>query len=110
MKQNKTEQKNQWCQAHLLLIWTVAGNYVLILGRIFCNHIKGLVNVKAPSPLPVCSLALVEMVTLFSCMCMIPSDTLTAMESAASSMLKGPPSLSATTTSASDVGRAAGGG
>lgn len=40
--------------------------------------------------------ALLEMLTLFSCMCMMASDTLTEMESAASSMLNGPSSFSET--------------
>ena len=41
---------------------------------------------------------------LFSCMCMMASDTLTEMESAASSMLKGPSSFSDTWYRASDRG------
>lgn len=36
----------------------------------------------------------VEMLTLFSCMCMMASDTLTETESAASSMLNGPSNFS----------------
>lgn len=35
-----------------------------------------------------------EMVTLFSCMCIMASDTLTEMESDASSMLNGPSNFS----------------
>lgn len=46
--------------------------------------------------------ALVEMLTLFSCMCMMASDTLTEMESVASSMLNGPSSFSDTWYRASE--------
>lgn len=53
----------------------------------------------------ICLLALVEMLTLFSCMCMMASDTFTEMESAASSMLNGPSNFSETWYSASDTGR-----
>lgn len=45
---------------------------------------------------------LVEMLTLFSCMCMMASDTLTEIESAASSMLKGPSNFSETWYKASE--------
>lgn len=48
--------------------------------------------------------AFVEMLTLFSCMCMMASDTLTEMESAASSMLNGPSSFSETWYRASGGG------
>lgn len=44
------------------------------------------------------------MLTLFSCMCMMASDTLTEMESAASSMLNGPSSFSETWYRASEGG------
>lgn len=47
----------------------------------------------------------VEMVTLFSCMCMMASDTLTEIESAASSMLNGPSSFSETWYRASNGGQ-----
>lgn len=50
-------------------------------------------------------LTLVEMVTLFSCMCMMASDTFTEMESAASSMLNGPSNFSETWYRASDEGQ-----
>lgn len=49
-------------------------------------------------------LALVEMLTLFSCMCMMASETFTEMESAASSMLNGPSNFSETWYRASDRG------
>lgn len=44
----------------------------------------------------------VEMLTLFSCMCMMASDTLTETESAASSMLNGPSNFSETWYRASE--------
>ncbi|TNN73086.1 hypothetical protein EYF80_016756 [Liparis tanakae] len=43
-----------------------------------------------------------EMLTLFSCMCMMASDTFTEMESAASSMLNGPSNFSETWYRASE--------
>lgn len=57
------------------------------------------------SPLSVCVLfhALVEMLMLFSCMYMMASDTLTEMESAASSMLNGPSNFSETWYRASET-------
>lgn len=44
----------------------------------------------------------VEMLTLFSCMCMMASDTLTETESAASSTLNGPSNFSETWYRASE--------
>lgn len=52
-----------------------------------------------------CFLTLLEMLTLFSCMCIMASDTFTEIESAASSMLKGPSSFSETWYRASEKHR-----
>lgn len=56
----------------------------------------------SPSAASALFLALVDVLTLFSCMCMMASDTLTEMESVASSILNGPSNFSETWYRASE--------
>lgn len=84
--------------AILLSIFYVHSMIYILL---HCGCIAHSFNIP-PSPPPPSIPALVEVAMLFSCMCMMASDTLTEMESAASSMLKGPSSFSDTWYRASD--------
>lgn len=69
----------------------------LIMIRIYGQWL-GLMKISQPRFLQ----TFVEMLTLFSCMCMMASDTLTETESAASSMLNGPSNFSETWYRASE--------
>lgn len=69
---------------------------------IFNNKVYASMHFIFPSAASALFLALVDVLTLFSCMCMMASDTLTEMESVASSMLNGPSNFSETWYRASE--------